>query len=544
MDTAFLDYLLRVVAEKGQFALWRELLPWIAEACGASAARVTMGFSPARHFQYGRISETGMEAIERWEESLRLAKDWVPRADGSLSTSPPVPVTSVNADCQLLHTAILEGSNTIMGGASLVFAPDRAQLKQDALLIGILLQTFARLGVLAEDRYRMQRRLTQLNLLYEISRAITSTLEVETVLAFTTELAASSLGTDVANLMLIDPLTGELAISFRYAGSVDRPEQGKPLHAQGVARWVAQYGQPLIVNSTERSVAGGTGPGVPKGVRNVLCVPLLVKGTVLGALEVQNKGSDMDFGDEDLDWLSALAAQTAIAIENARLYSSLREERDRILELEEEIRRQLARDLHDSTSQLLSSILLNLEVARRLATTQSEALPDEFDRLRALVVQANLEVRRLVFKLRPLVLENRGLVAAVEMYLRQHRNECVEVDLITENLVPFANRSAEAAVFMIVQEAFHNICKHADASQAEVHLCLKGDQLEVVVQDDGRGFDLQAVETGYSEQGSLGLLTMRERAEHLDGTLTIESPPPDRDCGTRVTLSVPIARLQ
>ena len=101
--------------------------------------------------------------------------------------------------------------------------------------------------------------------------------------------------------------------------------------------------------------------------RNILCAPLQVKDRTLGVLQVLNKEGSLDFDAEDTDWLMALAAQASVAIENAYLYSSLREERDRILKAEEELRHRLAGNLHDSAAQLIGSLIMNIEVARRVA---------------------------------------------------------------------------------------------------------------------------------------------------------------------------------
>ena len=140
--------------------------------------------------------------------------------------------------------------------------------------------------------------------------------------------------------------------------------------------------------------------------RNILCAPLQVKDRTLGVLEVLNKEGGLDFDAEDTDWLMALAAQASVAIENAYLYSSLREERDRILKAEEELRHRLAGNLHDSAAQLIGSLIMNIEVARRVAVSRPEELEGEFGTLRDLAVQINQEIRQSLLELRPLMLES------------------------------------------------------------------------------------------------------------------------------------------
>jgi signal transduction histidine kinase len=275
----------------------------------------------------------------------------------------------------------------------------------------------------------------------------------------------------------------------------------------------------------------------------MICVPLQAKGATLGALEVLNREDGKDFDEEDLDWLTTLAAQASIAIDNARLYSSLREERDRIIETEEEVRRQLARNLHDGVSQVLSALMMNIEVTRRLASAGDGDLHTEFDFLRGLAQQANQEIRHTLHELRPLVLESQGLLAALEAHVAHQKQRNFEITLEARNLPHFDNRRTESAVFMIVQEGLNNVRKHAGADNVWLRLAVADSDLVVEIEDDGRGFDLNAAIANYGNSGSFGLLSMRERTERLDGTLTIKSPRDAGAGGTLVVLRVPLSRL-
>lgn len=148
---------------------------------------------------------------------------------------------------------------------------------------------------------------------------------------------------------------------------------------------------------------------------NALCAPMQARGNVLGVLLVSNTEDGRDFAVEDMEWLSALAAQASIAIENARLYSSLRDERDRIIQAEEELRRRLAGNLHDKAAQLVGSLLMNLEVARHVAATRPEQIGAELNILRDLVQQVNVAIRQSLLELRPVMLESRGLAGAARL---------------------------------------------------------------------------------------------------------------------------------
>ena len=221
MNETILDHLMRVATESGQPALWVEALPWIAETSGARAARLLVGLvSPIRR-QHGVIEEPVVQAIDRWEEALFSLADWVP-ASGSLSSSPPVAPVTADPTLPLVHIAIRQG-NAVIGGLSLVFERSRPPGDHVISLVYELAQTVARLAATTSERHQLQRRLTQVNLLYEVSRAISSSLDTDMILHFTTALAANALGAEASSLLLVDSETKELVYAITHgmaAGSL------------------------------------------------------------------------------------------------------------------------------------------------------------------------------------------------------------------------------------------------------------------------------------------------------------------------------------
>jgi signal transduction histidine kinase len=232
----------------------------------------------------------------------------------------------------------------------------------------------------------------------------------------------------------------------------------------------------------------------------------------------------------------AVASQAAISIENARLYSELAEERDRILDVEQEVRNQLARDLHDGPAQLLASLIMRLRLGLRLLDQGRAEARAELAALEPLLERTLREVRTMLFDLRPVILEARGLVAAVEEYARRQREEGFDVRLSVKGESRRLRQNSERAIFAIVQEAISNSRKHSGADGAVIRLNFEEGRLSVEVHDDGAGFDLQAVEASYATRGSLGLLNMRERAQAIGGQLVLTSEPGQ---GTSLCLTVP-----
>jgi signal transduction histidine kinase len=271
-------------------------------------------------------------------------------------------------------------------------------------------------------------------------------------------------------------------------------------------------------------------------LRALLAAPLRVGKQSIGVLAVYSATSNR-YGKNEARVFSLLANYAATAIENARLYQGLRAERDKIIRAQEEARRELARDLHDDTAQLLATIALNSGYIQGLLDNDLDKARRELDNLRTTAQQAMKDVRSLIFRLRPLILETQGLVPALETYLGQvHREGGPVLHLEVADLPLPLSTKQENVVFSIVQEAVNNGLKHSQAQNIWLRLKKQRRSVQITVEDDGCGFDVAAVEHGYAQEIRLGLLTMRERAELIEGLLTIESTPGQ---GTRVVLTVP-----
>jgi signal transduction histidine kinase len=257
-----------------------------------------------------------------------------------------------------------------------------------------------------------------------------------------------------------------------------------------------------------------------------LWVPLLVYDRAIGVISAYDKLSAPDgrFTDEDVRLAETFATRAAVSVE-----LSERVERDalrRIVSAQELERQRLARELHDETGQALTSILLGL---KQLEGAESQ---EAVGALRELVVATLQDVRRLAVELRPKVLDDFGLVPALERLTHGFGEQTgIAVDLeagaITERLPP----EVETAIYRIVQEALTNVVKHARAQQVSVLVARVDGRIRVVIEDDGTGFD--PAELG----GGIGLIGMRERIELLDGTLTVES---STSSGTTLAVEVPV----
>jgi signal transduction histidine kinase len=273
---------------------------------------------------------------------------------------------------------------------------------------------------------------------------------------------------------------------------------------------------------------------------SLICIPLMTKGQIIGVLQILNKRSGELFDNEDVDLLTTFAAQSAVAIENARLYRDLREERDRIVALEEDVRKRLARDLHDGPAQLLSAIIMSLSFVKKLVAREPQKVEEEVTQLESMASRALRQVRTMLFDLRPVILETHGLVPALETYAERLReNEGMTIQLRLEGTLERLEPQAESAIFSIVQEAVNNAKKYAREGQVWLTVQRREDELVVSIKDEGPGFDVTSVEKSYGQRGSLGLINMRERAALIEGNLSIQSAVGQ---GTTVVLTVPLDR--
>ena len=386
----------------------------------------------------------------------------------------------------------------------------------------------------------LEQRIAALEALQEVALIFSSELELGRLLALILSSAVDVMRGSAGSLLLYDPHTQELVFEVVQGGGGKALRRKRIRSDEGIAGWVFTRGQPTIVHDTaidERHLTR-----IDENLRfhtaAMVAAPLLHKGKPIGVLEVINKKTGDRFDQDDRDLLMAFAAQSAVVIENARLFQQVVAERDRILAVEEEVRRELARELHDGPSQLLSAIIMGLKFLKQVIVRQPDRTETELGELERLSTQALHQVRNMLFDLRHVALETQGLCAALRIYVERQRdtnhvNLHLDIDSLTTRFAP----KVEAALFSIVQEAVGNAKKHAQAKNIWITAQQTRDTVTLNVRDDGRGFDLLRVQEAYAQRGNLGLLNMKERAEMCNAKLMIDSKPGK---GTLVALTMPL----
>jgi signal transduction histidine kinase len=246
------------------------------------------------------------------------------------------------------------------------------------------------------------------------------------------------------------------------------------------------------------------------------------------------------FTPERRDVLELVSHQACIAIQNARLYQALEQERNRMMEIQDESRKKLARDLHDGPTQSISAIAMRINFARRLMERDQKSASEELFKIEDLARRTTKEIRHMLFTLRPLVLESQGLAAAFKSMaekMQETYNQEVVVQ-VDERAVDAMEVGKQAVVFYLADEAVTNARKHAQAKHIWLRLKMLRESLCLLeVEDDGIGFDTSAVDASYESRGSLGMINLRERTELVRGVLRIDSV---KGRGTRIQVVIPL----
>lgn len=262
-----------------------------------------------------------------------------------------------------------------------------------------------------------------------------------------------------------------------------------------------------------------------RACRSAYCIPLRNGLDTYGVMLFAHP-DEAYFTEERRDVLDIVGHQAMVAIQNARLYRDLEQEKERITEVQEEARKKLARDLHDGPTQSVAALAMRVNFTRRLMERDPKAASEELVKVEDLARRTTQELRHMLFTLRPLVLESQGLTAALESMAEKMReifNQKVLVS-VDEKIVDQLEMNKQGIVFLIAEEAVNNARKHAKSENIWVRLkYLESDMAILEIQDDGLGFDTAILSNNYEGRGSLGMVNMRERAELMNGVLQINS---------------------
>ncbi|MBV8695308.1 MAG: sensor histidine kinase [Chloroflexi bacterium] len=209
---------------------------------------------------------------------------------------------------------------------------------------------------------------------------------------------------------------------------------------------------------------------------------------------------------------------------------------NQIINAQEQERKRIARELHDETSQVLTSLLISLAVLEESISTQ--VARDRIAETRRLAHQTLRAIRNLSIDLRPSALDDLGLLPALRWYVKEYQQKFpIEVDFQAPGFKERLPAEMETALYRIVQESLTNIARHAQAHKVSIVLKEDADAVYATITDDGHGFNAEKLQKTPRQERGLGLVGMYERAHLLDGTLTIVS---HIGHGTQIEVRIPI----
>jgi PAS domain S-box-containing protein len=394
----------------------------------------------------------------------------------------------------------------------------------DKQIFTVVLRDITEHTLMEEER---EQRISELKALNEAVRSITSELSLEQVLNKIGHAARELVKVKFSALGLHDG-TGKLS-RFITAG-IDITEHGKigPLPVgRGLLGHLLRNGESLIVEDIAGHRASVGFPENHPHMQNLLGVPIFSKGKLIGALYLTDKVDGTEFSEADRQLVEMLAAQAAIAIENAQLY----EQTQRLAVLEE--RERFARDLHDGIIQSIYGVGLALDQAKMDIRSTNYAAREQIELSLKSLASVIKDIRNYIFDLRPEALKYQGLNARLIGLIRELRvNTLLPIKAeISPNIDASLTETQSRHIFHITHEALSNAARHANASQIllRIHRDDQNKKITVVVEDDGVGFEYPAD----SSPGHRGLSNIQSRAAQLNSGFQIHTAPNE---GTRLVL--------
>jgi len=382
--------------------------------------------------------------------------------------------------------------------------------------------------------------------IYELTTTLSSTLSYKRVLESALNMSVAVLNPDL-DQQLNDPLVGAVMLfnggklrigSARRFTTADMRVNFDA--TEGVLKKALDEGEPVFF----KDVGYDPELGRVVGLRNCTsgyCFPLRSGFNVYGVLLFAHPDPEY-FNPERRNLLDIIGRQAVIAIQNARLYQDLVEEKERMVEIHEEARKKLARDLHDGPTQSVAAMAMRLNIVRRMMAKNVDGAMEEIVKLEELAHRTTKEIRHMLFTLRPLILESQGLTAAVQSMsdkMMETYSQKVAIN-IDERVTTQLEMGKQGVIFYIIEEAVNNARKHASAPVISVGLRLVETGIALLeIADNGLGFDVKAMNEAYDKRAnsSLGMVNLRERSELVNGLLQIDSA---LGKGTKVQVYIPL----
>ena len=391
-------------------------------------------------------------------------------------------------------------------------------------------QAAAELAERQRAQEALQRRIQELTTINEIANTVSTVTDIQPMLEHVAGSVADLFAASAVLITMLDREHSQVKLLALYAGSLlPEPSSERAFDLDDVPafRQVVDQNKPLVIAAAQTSplLAGMHDLLQSLGTNTLLLVPLRVHSDVIGVMTINCVQVEYAFSAEEINLAETVASEIATAIENVRLYQQAQ-----AIAVEQE-RHRLARELHDSVIQTLYSTVL-LASGWRMMAEQGRLDPARtavhFQQVAEQSEQALKEMRLLLFQLRPPVLEQVGLVSALQQRLDTvEQRVSIETRLLTTGEWDSLPPHIEEELYNIAQEALNNALRHAHAKSILVRLDRHERQLELTVEDNGIGFDQDV------SSGGMGLRNMQERAEEIGAAFSLTTAPQQ---GTKIQI--------
>ena len=392
------------------------------------------------------------------------------------------------------------------------------------------------------------RRHHHLHALNRISSATSGLWDLDAILNIALDTVLEIINATTGGVLLLDGQTQKLSYRVYRGLSARYVEQMEMSLGEGVAGKVAETGEPLVLENISRDPRAAHPDLVStEGLGGFISVPLKAKDRVLGVMNIASHVPG-EFSADDMFLLNSIGYQLGTAIEQARLYQRLERGKERYqtllrhaLTAQEDERKRIARELHDETSQAITSLTLSLQAIIGMAEMKGIRDVELMEKLKtthSYAVHAGTEIVRLMKELRPTLLDELGLPAAIHRYAKdtlqtQGINVSAEFIGTEQRFQP----EIEVSLYRIAQGAIGNILEHSGAKNVSIKLECDDKECALYIQDDGKGFEVKKLTRVERGGRGAGLFTMRERTSLLGGVGYVESKPGQ---GTKVIAKVPL----
>jgi len=397
---------------------------------------------------------------------------------------------------------------------------------------------------------QLLRRHHQLLALSHISSAISGLQDLDTILRITLDSVLKLINSDIGGILFLDDETDRLYYRVERGLSPKYAEEMRIPIGEGIAGSVAASGEPIVLEDISRDPRAAYPDLISKeGLRGFASIPLKTKDRVIGVMNIASHVAKR-FAADDVSLLSSIGDYLGTAIEQARLYDRLTRASERYqtllqhaLTAQEQERKRIARELHDETSQAITSLTLSLQALIGMAEVKEIGDREFLDTLKAThsyAVYAGNEIIKLMKELRPTLLDELGMPAAIHRYAKdtlQTKGINVTAEFTgTDRRFP---PEVEVTLFRVAQGLIGNILEHSQAKNASIKLECNAGECVLRIEDDGVGFDVSKLTRVDPSGRGAGVFTLKERVGLVGGHCRIDSRP---GRGTRIVAKIPVTR--